>query len=249
MEFEELSEPAKKLDSHADRIKLFGWWLHVHKNKPHFQSSDIRQCYERLHLAQPSSFGGYFTNLENRGDLLRSAVGYKLESRVRDAHEAKYGQRKTTIQVTHLLLSLPAQIPDLAERTYFDEALICYKTSAFRATVVMVWNLAYAHLCDYVLKNKLSDFNAGWLITFPGMHKSKPKFIVTIDDFRDKLKESEVLAICRDADIITKNVYNVLQPALVKRNAAAHPSGVMIDQLQTVAYISDLVTNAVLKIR
>jgi hypothetical protein len=77
------------------------------------------------------------------------------------------------------------------------------------------------------------------------MHKNK---IASMDDFNDELKEHQVLEICRDADIIEKNVYNVMHPALIRRNACAHPRGLHIDQLQTDAYISDLINNAVLKI-
>jgi hypothetical protein len=37
--------------------------------------------------------------------------------------------------------------------------------------------------------------------------------------------------------------------ALKRRNAAAHPSTTVSDQLQTHAYISDRINNAVLKIK
>jgi hypothetical protein len=69
-----------------------------------------------------------------------------------------------------------------------------------------------------------------------------------MDDITEELKESEVLSICRDASIITKNIYNSMHAALGKRNAAAHPSSVVIDQIQTDAYIVDIITNVVQKI-
>ena len=82
----------------------------------------------------------------------------------------------------------------------------------------------------------------------PGMHKKQVKTITVMDDFNEALKESEVLIICRDAGIITKNIYNILHAALGRRNAAAHPNAVTIDQLQTDAYIADLINNVALKI-
>ena len=139
-------------------------------------------------------------------------------------------------------------MPDLAERKYLDETLICYENDARRAAVVMTWNLAYAHLCDHVLKNRLADFNARWKVSFPGMHKT-PKAVAAMEDFNEHLKEHEVLQICRDAGIINKNVYNVLEPALKKRNAAAHPNNVIIDRSWcSTGSISDVINNAVLKI-
>src|SRR5262245_24305374 len=113
----------------------------------------------------------------------------------------------------------------------------------------MTWNVAYSHLCDHVLTKRLIDFNTRWPVTFPGMHKNKTLTIASMDDINDLLKESEFLKICRDGGIITSNVFNVMDVALKKRNAAAHPSTAVIDQLQTDAYISDLINNAVLKIK
>jgi hypothetical protein len=48
------------------------------------------------------------------------------------------------------LLELPAKIPDLAERSFLDEGLRCLRCKAFRASIVMTWNLAYDHLCRYI---------------------------------------------------------------------------------------------------
>jgi hypothetical protein len=84
----------------------------------------------------------------------------------------------------------------------------------------------------------------------PGMHKGNKgvKTVATFDDFAEELKEQQVLEICRDAGIIGKNIYNIMHAALGKRNAAAHPNAVVIDQLQTDANISDLIVNVVQQI-
>ncbi len=250
MELSEFKQAIADLSekSHADRIKLFGWFLHTQKGLAHFQPSDIGKCYETLHMASPSSFGGYFENLVKRGDLLKNNSGYRLESRVREALDAQYGTRDITIQVTQLLLSLPEKIPDLGERTYLNEALICYKHGAFRAAIVMAWNLAYHHLCSYVLKNRLADFNSRWQIVHPGHHRKAKKVIAVMDDFADELKESEVIEVCNSAGIITKDVHRILVEELGRRNSAAHPSSVKIEQLQAEAFIDDLIKNVVLKL-
>ena len=70
-----------------------------------------------------------------------------------------------------------------------------------------------------------------------------------MDDITDLLLESQVMEICRDANIITTNVFNVMEMALRRRNSAAHPSTVVIDQLLADAYIVDLIENSVLKIQ
>lgn len=234
--------------SHAEKIKLFAWYLHAQKQKSHFQPAEIKACYDSLHLTPPQSFGGYVKNLVDSKELLKNASGYRLSGPARDAFDVVYTSAGHKVQVAQLLRDLPKQIPDLAERTYLDEALICYENSAFRATVVMTWNLAYHHLCDHVAKNRLADFNARWLISYPGHHKRGNKAISNMDDFNGELKEGEFIAICRDAGIITKDVYRIMDEKLGKRNSAAHPSSVSIGQLQTDAFIDDLVKNVVLKI-
>jgi hypothetical protein len=167
---------------------------------------------------------------------------------VREPLDSQYGSKEITVQITELLLTLPEKIPDLAERTYLDEALICYRHGAFRAAVVMTWNLAYHHLCDYVLKSHLAEFNQRWPIVYPGHHKKATKVIAKMDDFSDDLKESEVIEICRSAGILTKDVYRILSEKLGRRSSAAHPSSVTIEQLQVDAFIDDLIKNVVLKL-
>ena len=247
MELEDLKEvvPGLADRSHYDKIKIFGWWLHKHKNQPSFTGADIGRCYDALHYAKPSSFGGYISHLSHKKDLLRAGSGYKLENKIREQLDAAYGTSQVTVKVTSLLNDLVAAIPDMAERAYYLEALICYKHGSPRAAIVMTWNIAFSHLCDHVLAKRLADFNARWVISFAGMHKNKTKTIVVFDDFAEELKEQQVLEICRDAGIINKNIYNIMHAALGKRNTAAHPNNVIIDQVQTDAYISDLIRNIV----
>jgi hypothetical protein len=236
---------------HADRILLFGWWLHVHGGKATFMPADVGKCYHALHLAVPSgSLGPYFATLSKKGGaLIKNAQGYRLEATARVALDKKHGQGKTTVAITALLAGLPAKLPTLAERTYLDEALTCYRSNAVRAAIVMTWNLAYAHLCDHIVKNKLAEFNAQWLTAYAGDHKKGARTIKTVDDFAgEELGENKVLKIALDCGAIVKNVYNVLEPALKRRNVAAHPNNVVLTPLQTEAYIEDLVNNAILKI-
>jgi len=234
--------------SHYDKIKVFGWWMQVHKSKTSFTAAEVGKCYDDLDLSRPASFGEYFKQLVGKKELLRSGSAYKLEHKVREQLDAAYGIPILTVKVTSLLTNLADTIPDMAERAYYQEALICYKCGSLRGAVVMTWNIAFSHLCMIVLTKRLADFNARWLLSMPGMHKKGPIEIKVFDDFNEDLKESEVLTICRDAGILTKNMYNIMHAALGKRNAAAHPNAVVIDQLQTDAFIADLIINVVQKI-
>jgi hypothetical protein len=137
-------------------------------------------------------------------EILRDARGYALEKRLKDHMESKHGQRLATVQADKLLVELPSRIPDLAERTFLDEAIRCFRCKAFRAAIVMTWNLAYDHLCLFVFNvpNRLAAFNAQLRYSFP---KARISAVNSRDDFSE-LKESEVLQACRSATLISNDL-------------------------------------------
>jgi hypothetical protein len=210
--------------------------------------ADIAACYDELKLDKPSSISSFLGQMEKRKpkEVIRDKRGYYLERRVFDSLEAKYGQRAVAVQVEQLLRELPAKVPNLVERTFLDETIICYRYKAFRAAIVMAWNLAYDHLCEYVLNDatRLAAFNAQLPRSYP---KARISAITKKDDFAD-LKESEVIQVCRSSNLISNDVYKILNEKLGKRNTYAHPSGVTIVPHTAEEVILDLVNNVVLKL-
>lgn len=234
----------------ADKIRFFAWFLHSKKNRERFSSKDIKDCYVEIGLNEPSSITPFLNAMEKRKpkEVLRNSQGYLLEKRVKDDLEKRYGQRPASIQVDALLAELPSKVPNLAERTFLDETIICYKSKAFRAAIVMAWNLAYDHLCHYVLNKHIAKFNAQYPIRFPKQHaKSRVKTITNRDDFSE-LTESDVVDICRSASIISGSLHKILKEKLDKRNIYAHPSGVVVSPQTAEEVIIDLVSNVVLKL-
>jgi hypothetical protein len=236
--------------SHADRIRVFCWHLQTYRNLSRFGPGDIRKCYEELRMAPPRNIGPFLKHMaeSNPQELLKDARGYCLEHRFQEKMNAKYGQRNITVQVTQMLMDLPSRVPDVAEREFLDEALICYRYGAFRAATVMTWNLAFDHILNFILKHRLAAFNKQWPISFFKQNqKARVQSISSRDDFGE-LKESEVLGICKSAAIITSGQYDILDEKLGKRNAAAHPSTIVVTQIQVEGFIDDLVNNVVLKL-
>ena len=62
------------------------------------------------------------------------------------------------------------------------------------------------------------------------------------------MKEFEAIETAYHARLINKNVSEILKEKLKKRNAAAHPSGLIVTQAQADDVITDLVNNIVLKL-
>lgn len=233
--------------THIERIRALAWHFHSNLNRKSFALSDIREAYTTLGLAEAANFSKLVRDLLSRKELLRQNGGYVLERRVLEACHRKYGRRPAAIRMEQVLADLPLKIPSLTEREFLEETLKCYRAGAFRASIVMAWNLGYDHLCNYALAKHRDLFNKYVSVRFP--HKKlKVAEFRTIDDLNEELRESEVIAVCRSAMIITSDVERVLSEKLGKRNSAAHPSTLNFSQTQVDAYIEDLVTNVVLKL-
>jgi hypothetical protein len=233
--------------SHVDRIKAFAWHIHTHKKKDRFSPADIRACYDHLHHAKPDNVGPYFQQLQQKKppELLKDKRGYRLEGRVRDAYDTKYGTRPLTIVVDTLLADLPGKVPGEAERLFLAEAIACFRIKAFRAAIVMTWNVAYDHFEEWIIRNHLAAFNARIASNY---QKKAGVVIKTKEDFSDHFKESEVIEISKSAGFLHDNIKKIMNDKLTKRNMAAHPSLVEITQYQAEDVISDLVNNVILKL-
>src|SRR5579884_3335914 len=208
-----------------EKVKFFAWFLHAHRGKEVFHNTDIRACFSDLHMSDPN-VSKYLLRMVKYGDLLKVRDGYKLGRAVKSTLDTKYGTHHTIVQVSKLLTELPGKVPDLAEKHFLAEAIKCYRIEAYRACVVMAWNLAYSHLLHWILNDakRLGDFNSGISRRYP----KKPRIIIAAyDHFLEELKESEVIEIC---------------------NTAGHPAAVVIVQSQTDDVVTDLVNNVVLRL-
>lgn len=231
---------------HAQKIRFFGWFLQSVKGQSTFTAAEIRQCFLDLNLDQPSGFSPFIKSMTQKKprEMLRVGDRYCLERRLVEELDGKYGRRPTAVAVDKLLTELPTRLPNLAERTYLDETLICFRNKAFRASIVMTWNLAYDHLCEWILSKHLPEFNTRLPIRYP---KADISSVAKRDDFSE-LKESQVLEVCRSGGVTSDAVHKILKEKLDRRNMAAHPSGVAFLQPTAEEYIRDLVENVVLKL-
>jgi hypothetical protein len=109
----------------------------------------------------------------------------------------------------------------------------------------MVWNLAYAHLLDWVLKdpNRLASFNGTIPRRFPALKNIQ---VSKYDDFRDEFKERQVVEICSSSGLVNDDIFKILKAKLDRRNSAAHPSTIVFVQSQADDMITDLINNVVL---
>jgi hypothetical protein len=248
MELADLVNQVTAFDTSSPRekLRLLAWFLHTHRGKDTFNPADIKACFDQLHMVQVNIALNLNRMAERTPpDLLKERKGFKLARGVRNELDAKYGVHHSVVQVSKLLAELPGKVPDLAEKNFLAEAIKCYRVEAYRACVVMTWNLAYSHLLQWILDDakRLADFNAAIPRRFP---KKPTMTIASYDGFLEELKESEVIEVCNTASLFNSNIVRILKEKLGKRNNAAHPASVVVVQSQADDVVTDLVNNVVL---
>lgn len=233
--------------SHVDKIKHLAWYVLTQDGRDRFTTADVRRCYDQLHYAPPGNISTQLQQLADKRqpELLKDSRGFRLEGRVKEQLDAKYGTRPETVAVTVALQNLPGTISDEAERLFLSEALICFQHKAFRATIVMMWNLAYDHLLTWIVAKHLATFNAAIVRKYP---KRTGIAMMKKEDFGDEFKEFEVIEVCGTAGLLTGNIKKIMNEKLNRRNMAAHPSLVEMGQHQAEDLITDLVDNVILKL-
>jgi hypothetical protein len=232
--------------NHPERIKAFGWFLHTQRAMVAFSASAITKCYDDAHLDKPANMGRFLDSLAEKKppELLKDSRGFRLSQTVREKLDRELGKADVVIVVEKMLTDLPGKIADEGERLFLDEALTCYRHKAFRAAIVMVWNLAYDHLARWVLADpqRLATFNAG----ISKRNKNKANVTITTRGDFEELKEDEMIDILGYLPGFSDNVKRMLKEKLGRRNTYAHPSTLTINRPQVDDMITDLVNNVVL---
>lgn len=223
------------------KIEFFGWYLHEIEGKPKFAVIDIAQCFEDTHSQQPSNIRNLLRQLceKKPAHLLKDAQGYRLASSVR----VKLGQflvKPIGVQTSSLLSGLIPHVTDISKKLFLNETIACFNSGAYRAAIIMAWNLAYSHVCDQILRVHLIMFNTQRSKVFPKMPELTKR-----TDFED-YKEANVIEICRGARIFDATVCKILTSRLDRRNSAAHPSSAVFSSIQAEDQITDLVNNILL---
>jgi hypothetical protein len=235
--------------SHSEKIKLFGWFLHTHRGEDRFSAADIGRCYDAVHLDQPGNLYRSVEALTEKRppELLKDARGYRLAQQVREQLDRVLGRAQTVVVVEKMLTDLVGKLSDEGERLFLAETITCYRNGAFRAAIVMAWNLAYDHLARWVIADpaRLAAFNLG----IPKRNKSKAHISIASRDDFEELKEVETIEIAAHLPGITGGMKKSLKEKLDRRNTYAHPSTMTISRASVDEMIIDLVENIVLKLK
>lgn len=223
-------------------VEVFAWYLHEVKLKERFSTADIGACFDEAHINRPGNIAAVIAKLvaKKPARVIRDTSGFRLHADARRQLGNLLPIRATSVKTTRVLNDLLAKVADPAQRAFLNETLVCFKNQAYRASIVMAWNLAFSEVLDRFLASHLTAFNAQ-----VGSHGFKHPITARVDF--ELLKESQVIAIARSAHIIGKETVKTLEEKLNKRNTAAHPSTVTVGAPTAEEVIFDLVENILLK--
>lgn len=231
----------------VEQLLMLAWFAEARQGRSCFDGAHLRECF-RLVGIDPPDMSVYLPRLATKKppQLVREKGSYRLAGQVRRELDRRFGGDVVQVAVTKTLSDLPSKVPDLTERSFLAETLACYKAGAFRATTVMAWNLAYDHLTKWAVSapERLAMLNDGI-----GRKLQGKAVVITSQKDLIALPERTVVECCQTAGLVDKNQAEVLFEKLKRRNAAAHPSSVIIGQHQANDTISDLVDNIVLALR
>lgn len=175
----------------------------------------------------------------SKGKAIRSRDGWELTSAGANIVASLTGDAMDSpiAKTAHALRSHLTQITNPHTRSFVEEAICCFEGRQYRAAVVLSWVGAVSLLQEYVVANKLSDFNAGALQRNPKWKSAK-----TSDDI-GLMKEDIFLDILQEISLIGKNVKQELKNGLILRNACGHPNSMRLAEHKVAAHIEDLSLN------
>lgn len=249
--------------SMSAKIQLLVYFLTVVRGAEFATRAEIETCFNQIDEYVPSSLATQLsTGLRSRPKkYVRTKGGYRLErncrARIEQGHNLAFKLNEhaaASLQpeppnppyaIQHLQ-GLRDNIPGAENQKFLDEVISCYGASAYRAVVITGWVLAVDFLFERIVNQHISEINA--LLSADG-DKRLSSLVVTSKDELSLIKESKLLEMCVKMKIFTKDSKKVWDEKLALRNSIAHPSAIHVGPHKAAAFIEDLVSNMILKLR
>lgn len=233
----------------TEQLEYFVYFLTIEKKLPTTQATAVRQCFLFADVTPYSNISQYLNqNLKAKPKesprFLRIKDSFQLHRNHKTLLESNIDKKPFKAKANKDLRQLLTHITNQAENEFLKEAIDCFEISAYRASIVMVWNLTIDHLFAFILKHKLAEFNA--VLALNTDKRIKITSVSDRDDFNE-IPENKFIEFCRSAKIISNDIRKILDTKLGIRNTYAHPSNLVIGESKAIEFIEDLVNNVTLK--
>ncbi len=207
----------------GQKVEYFLYYLTVAEGSQSASAKQIKDCFELCDLKFPSNTQEYLSRgvRAKPQRILRPKQGeYKLERSRKEEIAKTLNVSKLKSQTNDTLRSLEGSLKNLNEKSFYNEAMNCYEVSANRATIMMIWILTISHMYEYILTQKLSEFNS--VLSKNTDKRVKVTKVTQRDDFSD-IPEGKFIEFCRSAKIISNDVRKILVQNLETRNSSVKP--------------------------
>ena len=210
----------------------------------------LQECGFRSAHATAKELDSLARNVSKSLELIPNltATSIELQTAARQVCNVVYQDAKQTQTIRLKTSDVSGRLRELTntlnltdtQKTLLAETVRCIECEAYRAGVVMGWNLAYDYIRKWVFDKHLPAFNNVLTSRFNGEH---PNDIVEYQEFftRKALPEFRVLYVCKEANIFGGNLHDDLCQYLRLRNNYAHPNFTTPTVYTTNAYIEHLI--------
>jgi len=141
------------------------------------------------------------------------------------------------IKIHNNLLKKTKNISSPYVKEFIIEAIKSLEFKLYKSAVVFSWVGALSILYEYIVNNRLSDFN-----NEASRRDSKWKTANNIDGLT-RMKEYDFLQIIEAISLIGKNTKNELEQCLKLRNSCGHPSTLKIGENKVASHLEILILN------
>lgn len=176
----------------------------------------------------------------SRGKAIKTPDGFELGpsgvERVREIigpHMAVSPPKKVSLDLRNLL----PKLKNADTQAFVEETISCFETKLYRAAVVLSWVGALSVIYEYVVANRLTDFNAE-----AQRRDAKWRPAKTADDLA-RMKEHDFLQVAEAISIIGKSVKGELENCLKLRNGCGHPNSLKIGPTRVESHMETLILN------
>lgn len=201
--------------------------------------ADIKSIAQSVGLAKAKNWNVSQYLARSKGASIRTDKGWELteEGRRQISKLASTLVNAPVPRIANTLRSHLVGISNKDTQAFLEEAIKCYESRLYRAAVVLSWVGALSLLYDYIIKNKLVEFNAEAKKREPKWYEAKKR-----DDFA-RMKEHDFLQVLGAISVIGKSVKDELEGCLKFRNGCGHPNSLRIGEHRVSAHLEILIQN------
>lgn len=245
----ELQEFANLLSARSntelERAIGFIWFKTLSDSKAEISVSEIADMFFETRLGTPNPTR-LKQNLSMSSSTLkgRTPGSFILNSSAAKKQAEKFPEaasKRSSLALTPISEALREHIRKLDDgktREFLKEAISCMEAGNYRAAVVFSWVGAVSVLQEYVLKNKLNEFNKDAVTNKLLQAPAK-----TIEDMRDISKEGLFLDSLARISLIDSAVKKHLKECLSRRNNCGHPTELSFGEGYVAHHIDVLLHN------